>query len=488
MSKKTLNAVNLAELGVERLANLLIEVSSGSAEIKRRLRLELSHNLGPEELARDVRKRLTSIRRSKSFVGWRKRRALIKDLNTQAEMIIDKIAPDAPAEAFDLLWQFIELAPSVYARVDDSKGDVSDVFRAALETIEDIALGAGLVPRTLAAQVWGALCDNDYGQFDGLIELVAPALGDAGLEDLKALVLAHEDTPLDDEGLDDEGLGGSDDHAALQFLRDLRSSSGNFAVDQKSLLIQTTLQQIAAAQGDIDAYIAQYSDSALTLPSIAAEVAELLLAAGRPEEALDRLTDTDLNGQAEQRTAWDAAYVSCLLALNLLEDAQDHRWACFCDTLDMGHLRDHLKVLPDFDDIEVEDEAKVHALQFESVHIALQFFLAWPDLVNAAQLIESRAQELDGGLYETLTAGAEALRGRYPLAAVILWRVMIEHTLYEGRVARYGAAGDHLMDCAAADMDITDYGRFPSHQTYIDGLRNRYDRKASFWARLPSSS
>ena len=46
MSKKTLNKANLADLGVDRLANLLIEVSQGSADIKRRLRLELSHNLG----------------------------------------------------------------------------------------------------------------------------------------------------------------------------------------------------------------------------------------------------------------------------------------------------------------------------------------------------------------------------------------------------------------------------------------------------------
>jgi hypothetical protein len=79
MSKKTLNEANLEALGAGRLAHLLIEVSTGSAEIKRRLRLELSHSLGPEELARDVQKRLTSIRRSTSFVGWRKRKALIKD-------------------------------------------------------------------------------------------------------------------------------------------------------------------------------------------------------------------------------------------------------------------------------------------------------------------------------------------------------------------------------------------------------------------------
>ena len=138
MSKKTLNKDNLTALGAERLADLLLEVSTGSADIKRRLRLELSHSVGATELARDVRKRLVSLRKSTSFVGWRKRKSLIKDLNTQLDMITDKIAPEEPTEAFNLLWLFIELAPSVYERVDDSRGDVGDVFRSAALRFEDI--------------------------------------------------------------------------------------------------------------------------------------------------------------------------------------------------------------------------------------------------------------------------------------------------------------------------------------------------------------
>ena len=43
MAKKTtLNAKNLEALGAERLAELLIEISTGSAAHKRRLRLELA--------------------------------------------------------------------------------------------------------------------------------------------------------------------------------------------------------------------------------------------------------------------------------------------------------------------------------------------------------------------------------------------------------------------------------------------------------------
>lgn len=474
MSKKTLNEANLAALGADRLAHLLMEVSTGSAEIKRRIRLELSHNLGSEELARDVQKRLTSIRRSKSRVSWRKRKSLIKDLSTQAEMISDKIAAEAPNDAFELLWQFIEMAPSVYLRVDDSRGEVAEVFQDAFTHLEEIASRAQLRPADLAIRVWDAVQNNSSHQFDGIIPALAPTLGPEGLEHLKVLVLAHKDAAVEEH----------EDHAALQFLRDLRSSGGNFAEDQKAQLIRITLQDIATAQGDMDAYIAQYSKADLMQPFIAAEVATLFLETGRSQDAMDVLCDADLDG-AHPEPEWDNTYVACLLALERLEDAQAHRWACFTATLDAQHLRDHLKVLPDFDDIEVEDAAKTHALEYENAVTALQFFLEWPDLPHAAQLIERRISEIDGHLDYILAPATDALRNRYPLAAVLLWRTMIDYTLWDSRAKQYAQIVDYLMDCAAADNEIEDYGSFHSHQTYLEGLRERYAHKASFWAKVP---
>ena len=181
MSQKTLNRANLIELGPNKLAELLLEVSTGSADIKRRLRLELSFQISPTELGKDVRKRLVAIRKSKSYAGWRKRKLLVKDLQTQVDMICNKVAVDDPTLGLELLWEFIALAPSVYERVDDSRGEVAAVFGAALVRLSAIAPLAAVGPKALATQVWCALQDNLYGEFDGLIALMAPALGDEGL-------------------------------------------------------------------------------------------------------------------------------------------------------------------------------------------------------------------------------------------------------------------------------------------------------------------
>jgi len=77
--RTTLNAKNLEALGPDRLAELLIEISTGNAAAKRRLRLELAKAQSPAELAKELRKRLSSIARSQSFVDWQGIKALADD-------------------------------------------------------------------------------------------------------------------------------------------------------------------------------------------------------------------------------------------------------------------------------------------------------------------------------------------------------------------------------------------------------------------------
>lgn len=475
MSKKTLNAANLETLGAKKLADLLIEVSTGSADIKRRLRLELSHNLGTPELVHAIRKRLVTLRKSTSFVGWRKRKALIKDIDTQVGMIVKKVAPEDPSSAFELLWQFIEIAPSIYERVDDSRGDVGDVFRSALLHFEEIAPLAALNPEELAARVWTVIQDNGYGEWDGIIGILSETLGASGLDQLRQHVEDFAAQPLEVE---------ADQHDAILFLRELRGSRADYAAERKERFVQSCLQEIAAPAGDTDAYVAQYTSEDLKRKDIAAEVALLFVEESRADDALTLLESVDQDGRFFGQEAWNQSYLATLEVLGRIDEAQAHRWSCFTETLDHAHLRMYLKNLPDFEDVDAEEKARAHVLVYPDCSAALSFFVKWPDLLSAAQLIESRSDEIDGNRYEILTPAAEALRERYPLAAVLLWRAMIDFALGEARSSRYAHAADHLMDCAALEDAITDYGKFGSHADYVETLRMAHDRKTSFWAKL----
>ena len=153
-AKTALNAKNLVTLGAERLAELLIEISTGDAAAKRRLRLELAGAQSPAELAKEVRGRLATIARSRSFVDWQGIRSLADDLEAQRRAIVETLARTDPREALDLLWRFMALAPSVFERCDDSNGAVIGVFREACGDMGEIASKAKPDTTTLADRVF----------------------------------------------------------------------------------------------------------------------------------------------------------------------------------------------------------------------------------------------------------------------------------------------------------------------------------------------
>src|SRR5215207_1053506 len=95
-SKKSVNAENLAALGAERPASILMDLAEQDADTKRRLRLELAGQAGGEIIAAEISKRLTSLKSARSFVDWHKRRDFVKDLDLQRTMILDRLAPDPP--------------------------------------------------------------------------------------------------------------------------------------------------------------------------------------------------------------------------------------------------------------------------------------------------------------------------------------------------------------------------------------------------------
>ena len=249
-AKTTLNAKNLEALGAERLAELLLEVSAGNAAAKRRLRLALAGAQSPNEVAREVRKRLTTIGRSRSFVDWQGIRLLADDLDTQRRAIVETVAKAEPGEALDLLWRLMALAPSVFERCDDSSGVVSGVFRQACRDLGEVASRAGADPINLADRTFEALTGNDYGQFDELIRVLAPALGQPGLEHLKQRMIDLSNRPVKKPAEKDRVKIGW-------------SSAGPIyedEIEEQSRLstVRWALTEIADAQGDVDAFIAQH--------------------------------------------------------------------------------------------------------------------------------------------------------------------------------------------------------------------------------------
>lgn len=475
-SKTTLNAKNLEALGLARMAELLIEISTGNAVAKRHLRLALAGAQSPAELIGEIKKRLVTIARSTAWIDWRKRKALVSDLESQRRAIVEQVSPYDATEAVELLWRFLELANPVFGRCDDGSGEVIAVFHEAVQDIGAVASGAKLDPENLADKVLYAVKANGYGQYDGIIDTLADALGQPGLAILKQRI----DVELS---------------AAPPAIKPGRREvvawgpAGPFYADEmenrhRQTTLTLALRQIADAQGDVDEFIAQQTEAARKLPHVAASIAQRLLAAGRPLEALAALKFADRDRLRLGGLDWEGTYIEVLEALDRREDAQTARLDAFERSLDGGFLRAFLKRLPDFEDVEAEEVILEQILHHSDAHAALSFFVGWPALPMAARLVADRTVELDGDRYEVLSPAAEKLSAKQPLAATLLWRAMITFALTRHRVKRYRHAAHHLEECERVSGQIGDYGDVENHDTFVAKLRDAHSRKAAFWAEV----
>ena len=475
-SKTTLNARNLEALGAQRLAELLIEISTGDAAAKRKLRLSLAGTEGPKEVAREITKRLTSIARARTFVDWQNRKPLVKDLETQRRAIIEQVAPHDPAEALTLLWRFMALARPVFERCDDSSGTVIGIFHEACADLGEVAKSARPEPKALAARVLDALQDNGFGQHDELIDIISPALGSEGVAHLKELVEELGRTPVP--------VPPKSDWKAVMWGSGGKRYAHEMDERARRSTVEMALKDIADVQGDADGFIAQYDPKTRKVPKIAAEIARRLLAAGRAGDALGFIERAEVNPDRWIPREWQDVRIDVLEALDRKDQAQAFRWTCFEHDLSSDHLRDYLKRLPDFEDIEAEDRAMAYAAAWPELLPALTFFLDWPAPDRAAAMLLARHDRIDGNYYEVLVPAAEALSEHHPLAATLALRAMIDFTLSKARSKRYRYAAEHLVSCADLARRIGDFAPVEPHDAYVARLKQDHGRKSAFWSEV----
>ncbi len=437
--------------------------------------MALLENAGVDELVHEVRKRIASLGRAHSFVDWHKQKQLVSDLDRQRSTIAKKIAPKEAQAALELMWRFLDIAGSIYERTDDSNGYVGDVFREGCRDLESLFAAARPDPEALADQVFTKVIDgNDYAQYDGLVGYATTALGSEGLSVLRSKVEAAQEQIESD-------IPGEDDGEVIGWSSSGPIYSSRLRHDSRRRSLRYILQEIADAQGDVDAFICGYEEDTQRVPAVAAQIAERLLHAGRPEEALVYLEQSD-SERAHKFPHWIEIRLAVLEALGREDDAQSFRLQQFQDTLNAPLLRAYLDRLPDFEDFEAETRALEFAKAYNDAHQALVFLINWPDLQCADRLVRERAGNWDGNNYHILTPAAEHLSDRYPLAATILLRAMISHSLSGAKSKRYRYTARHLVECERLSGHIENFDPLPSHHEFVSALRQDHSRKSGFWS------
>ena len=390
---KRLTPENLARLGAERLAALLAEMAEDDPIWKRRLRMELAGERGAEDLSTEIDKRLNSVAASRGRVSWRKRPDLLRDLQSVLGMITGPLADLDPPGAFARLLMWLALFPGLNARVKDPKGEVLGVFLDAAGRLADSARAA----QSAGAPAGRLLAEAIAAQPGPWARWLGPEGGE-----VPATVAADALARLKEQGA-------------------------------SSLARRAVIGRLADLSGDVDAWLDVLPEAQRGDPDTAAEIARRLVAAGRPQEARAALDAADprrakprgiafggRRATAHPGEAWDAADIAVREALGDAEGAQAARWAAFERELSIEALRDYIGRLDDFEDVVALEKAFDLARRHANPIRGLDFFMRWPDLREAAKLVEARNGEI--GRFPQAAEFAQRLEQRYPEAAALLAR------------------------------------------------------------------
>jgi hypothetical protein len=383
-SLKRVNAENLAGLGAERLAEILVAVANTRPELKRQLRMELAATQGVEHLAAEVDKRLTSLETLTTKVSWRQRPIFLRDLEALRVLIAERMAALDQAAALERMWRLINAARRVGARVKDKHGELDALFDRA------------------AGDLGAMIRDADIEQTSAIL---ADAIGRNPRQWRGWLPLVLKGAP--------EGL-------AAATLR-LMTEPGE--PEQVGIV-----RQLADAAGDVDAYRATFPGDALREPAHAAAVANRLMAVGRIKEAGEVLEAAGAKAKVPGRDAqalvdfdWESSCIDYLEKSGQGEAAQAARWASFERTLSVERARAFTRRLAEFDDVEAEGRAFDIAARHPEFQRGLAFLMAWPAVAEAGRMIETRPDDIRATPDE-VDLWAPKLRRVKPRAAFLLLR------------------------------------------------------------------
>lgn len=387
-SLKKVNADNLARLGAERLAEILVAAAETRPELKRRLRMELAAEQGADHLVAEVDRRLATLAASRSRVSWRQRPTFVRDFDGLRSLIADRLAALDAGAALERMWSLMDLGRPLAGRVKDKDGELAAVFQRAAADIGRLLGGAS--DAWLAEALVEAMVRSPVLWADWLPTLLAdlpPAFAAAALRRLV------------------ERPGAAPGWVRLTRL-------------------------LADAAGDVDAFAATVPAEALKTKAGAAELARRLLAAGRLAEAgvvlegarsAKNRVPVGLAAADDPDQQWEGLMIDYLEQTGATEAAQSARWAAFERTLSVEQAKAFTRRLADFDDVVAEDKAFGYAAEHPDALRGLAFLMEWPALAQAARMIDERGDALQLSADQAeLWAGR--LRARYPAAARRLLR------------------------------------------------------------------
>jgi hypothetical protein len=445
----------LENLGLERLAELLAGACENDRALRRKVQILLASKRGAGKLRSVIAKRITGLTRNRKLLGQREVPALVAELTALRQGIVAELAAKDPPAAVELLWRFLDLAKTTIERAGSSGAAIAGPFHVAAENLGSLL---DQLPEldaiSLAERLHADLATDDHWLIARIISSGACGLGVDGRARLRALLKAD-----------------------IAQLPARKKNAFWTKADWRRGGLCALLVDLANADGDVDAFIEANELGEAPFVNVA-HIAERLIAANRATEALSWL-DRLAPGFDDVRIV--GVRVAALDSLGRTEEAQRLRLRAFEKTLNADLLREYLKRLPDFEDVEAERKAIEHAGTFSKALTALCFLVEWPALEAADALVRRRMTELEGGYRLSIGEAAERLGEKWPISATLLYRAHVLSVLDGGLARVYENAARDLSSALVLAKRLPPDSGIPDHAAFVASLGSKYGRLYGFW-------
>lgn len=454
----------LTDATYEQLTDVITAIYGMHADVDARIESLLLQSQ-PDELAKQLKKRIQSLMCGRRFIDYREMPAFARGMDEIMEDI-EPLLAIAPKQAFEVMDQFMASHKSVYERGDDSCGHLGDVYRQGVAlwlTAASLWRAQGSCRKDWVAELRARHeSDNDYAVWDTLITGCHELLTTAELTQ----------------------LGAEWEQRLQQLVADLPDEQADnyFRFRWEVTKAHVGVAAVATALKDVVMY-----ERALLLCSPEPnelqrqDVVRFCLSVGDGAAALKWLQPEGWHRyKSERLTLMDKA----LQQLGRMDELRALRQQCYDQSPNYHSLQVLLEVLPEAERVTVEQQAVEKVCGGNNTATVIDSLLALAQLDVAAEQLLARAGDLSSVGYPSLLDWVERFKADYPLATVLCYRNLLDDVLASGRSKAYRHAASYYRNLSRLDARGVDYRTFSTHLAYQQRLRERHGRKRSFWQQV----
>lgn len=440
----------LTALGADVLADALLELALRFDAVDDRVNNMIA---SPDENIESFKKRLSAIKKSKTFIKWGEGAAFADELAGMLEDL--KAGVRDPLTGVKLLAKFYEADGKTLGRCDDSSGYIGDLFRESAKDIF-IEYASRCTDKKMVADIVLKLnLKDNYGVRDALIHSAGKYLTEQIMREMVNSL--HE--MIEERG------------------KELDSSN-------YYLLIESLARQLK----DPELFeVTKLSHWGKFSPQALIDIARVYFESGEAETALSRL---DGIPEKEKKARYLAPNLDSLLsdiyrALNNKEKLSEILHHTFKVTHSLSSLQELLDIVGSDKKDDIINSEIVTIFEedyFNAFHAS--FMLSVDKIIEAEQYIFKHAENINGSFYNSLLPLAEKLEShKHYLAACLIYRRLLISILDQANSTIYKHGVNYLCKLDSLASSVKDWKTFIDHSEFMEFLSDKHKRKSSFWSK-----